>query len=292
MAEYQMRARRHGFAATLHLTVSGRGSVPVVLGNGFGTVLSIWDRLLPWLERRFRVVRFDWPLAPGDFDADRYRTIDGFAEDLLSLVIVADAAPCLYIGHSVAGMAGVVAAQVRPDFFRRLVLLAPSPRYLDDGGYRGGFSPADVSAVVDAMADNFVRWAGNFAPHIVGLPDGRPEVVEFASGLTALRPDIAVTMMRTILLSDLRPRLPGLAVPATIVQPLRDHAVPEAVGRYLHRQWPDSRLELIDTTGHLPHLTAPDKVLAVLEGTLGQDAPTGGSAGTATTKVLPLPGRE
>ncbi|MGE5503076.1 MAG: alpha/beta fold hydrolase [Actinomycetota bacterium] len=268
MSDFQMRARMHGFARRMHLTVTGSGA-SVVLGNGFGTELSIWDRVLPWLEARFRVVRFDWPFAPGEFDAEHCRSLDGFADDLLAVVVAADAVPCLYVGHSVAGMAGVAAAGIRPDFFRQLVLLSASPRYLSEDGYVGGFSRDDVAGVLARMGEDFVRWAENYSPLVVGLPGTRPEVEEFSRGLLAMRPDIAICLMRTILESDMRLRLDGMTVPTTVVQPNHDHAVPMTVGAYLQAHLPAGRLEVIDAGGHLPHLTEPRQVVEVLERAIG-----------------------
>ncbi|WP_404378486.1 alpha/beta fold hydrolase [Caenispirillum salinarum] len=249
----------------MQVSVSGTGSHTVVLANGFGTTKAVWRRILPWLEQRFRVVRFDWPIEPEHYDHLRYSRLDGYADDLMQVIGAVDAAPCTLIAHSMSGMIGMLAGKLIPHSFDRIIMINPSPRYIDDGRYTGGFSEDEVAGLIKGLDDNYMQWVENFAPVVVGAEPGHPDVAEFARGLVAMRPDVALSMAITIFRSDYRDRLAGFGVPTTIVQSTNDPAVPVKVGEYLHSQWPDSRLVVMDMEGHLPHLTQADRFVQVLE---------------------------
>lgn len=244
----------------LRITVSGSGPRTVVLGNGFGTTQAVWRRLLPWLEARARVVRFDWPIDPGHFDHQRYSSLDAYATDLLAVIAETSAAPCILIGHSMSGMIGMLAGKARPEAFEKIIMINPSPRYINDDTYHGGFSQEDVSALIKAVSDNYLAWVENFAPAMVGADAGSPEVQEFADGLLGMRPDVAMSMAVTLFQSDLRDRLEGFSVPTAIIQSTHDPAVPVAVADYLHRHWPNSRVIPLEASGHLPHLTCAPRL--------------------------------
>lgn len=265
MVSPELLARTHGFAAARHVTVSGDGPAWVVLANGFGTDQSMWDRVVPWLERRYRVVRFDWLVDPLHYDSARYASLDGFAEDLLAVLIAIGAPPCLYVGHSMSGMVGMLAARHMPERFRAMVMLAPSPCYMNKPGYVGGFEPDQIDQLLTQLGGDYLSWVNAFSPLAVAAPAGRPEVAEFTRSLLAMRPDVAFAMALTVFKMDLRDRVDGFDLPTTIVQTRDDIAVPMAVAEYLHARWPRSRLEVIDAAGHFPHLTAPAQLIAVLE---------------------------
>ncbi len=265
MVSYEFLARTRTFGQRHHLSVSGDGIETLVLANGFGTNQSAWHRILPRLEERFRVVRFDWSLDQDHYDSSRYATLKGYAEDLLAIILATDAAPCRYLGHSMAGMIGVLAAKMRPDYFRQMVMLAPSPCYIDKPGYSGGFKAEEVDALLRQMGEDYVAWAKSFSPlAVAGRPD-QEEVAEFTRSLLAMRPDEAYSMALTVFRLDMRNQLDGFGIPTTIVQSRNDIAVPIAVAEYLHARWPQSGLEIIEASGHFPHLTAPDALSEILE---------------------------
>lgn len=253
------------FLEKMNVTVSGAGDQTVVLGNGFGTTQAAWAQVLPWLEERFRVVRFDWPVTPRHFDHIRYSTLDAYAEDLLAVIEATQAAPCTLIGHSMSGMVGMLAGRMAPRAFTRMVMINPSPRYINDEGYTGGFSREQIAALISSLNENYLDWVRSFAPVVVGGQPEDPAVAEFAEGLLSLRPDVAMSMVITIFRSDLRDRLSGFTVPTTIIQSTADPAVPVGVAEYLCRHWPDCRVELLDMQGHLPHLTHAPLLVEALE---------------------------
>ncbi len=255
-------ARRH------RVRVFGAGSEPVVLSHGLGTDQSSWDRIVPTLAQRFCVVSFDLPgvgpLLPDDFDPQRYRYLSAYADDLLDLLDEIGIGRCRYVGHSVSGMIGALAAVTDPARFQRLVMLNASPRYLDDGSYRGGFLQQDLDTIFDAMRTHYATWVAGFAPAAIGTGAPGP-VEEFASGLLAMRPDIAAAVAKVIFESDLRSILPQLRVPTVLVHTRDDIAVPAEVAQYMASQISDGLLHWINATGHLPQLSAPKELLRALE---------------------------
>lgn len=266
MLGYDLLSRMRDLPERYHLTISGAGEQSVVLANGFGTNQNLWQGVLPWLESRFRVVRFDWVIDPPHFDTARYATLDGFAEDLLAILVASDATPCLYVGQSMGAMAGMLAAKRRPDFFRTMVMLAPSPCFINQPGYVGGFDQGEIEGLLKQMAADYMEWVKAFSPLVVAQKPGDRAATEFARCLLGMRPDVAFSMALTVFKMDLRDRLGGFSIPTTIVQTKHDMAVPLEVAHYLRDHWPQARLEVIEAEGHLPHLTAPDEVVRVLQG--------------------------
>jgi sigma-B regulation protein RsbQ len=223
--------------------------------------------MLERLRVPVRAFLYDMPgtsaLMPEDFDPRDYRSISAFADDLLALMDEVGITSCDYVGHSVSGMIGALAAIEEPARFRRLILINSSPRYLNDEGYVGGFEKADIEGLLAAMAANYQAWVAGFAPAAVGV-DVPGAVEDFSAGLLAMRPDVTIQIARTIFESDVRRLLPLLKVPTVLVHARGDVAVPEAVAAYLRSSIVGSELEWIATPGHMPHLAAPDEIAAVL----------------------------
>lgn len=254
-------ARRH------RVTLVGTGERVVMLSHGFGTDQSAWSAVLERLPHDLCFLLYDLPgagpLLPADFDPGRYRSLSSFADDLLALLDEIGVHRLSFVGHSVSGMVGVLAALEDPDRFERLVLLNASPRYLDDGDYHGGFSRADLDGLLDAMAANYAAWIAGFAPVAVG--GDVPHAVEaFSTGLLRMRPDVTLRIARAIFESDIRPLLGKLTTPTDLIHSHDDIAVPPSVATYMRDQIPGSVLTWIDATGHLPHLSAPGTVAAAL----------------------------
>ncbi len=165
-------------------------------------------------------------------------------------------------------MIGVLAALQEPDRFERLVLVGPSPRYIDDGDYVGGFSREDIEGLLDSLDSNYLGWSSAMAPVIMGNPD-RPELgTELTNSFCRTNPEIAKHFARVTFLSDNRADLPKLAVRSLILQCQDDAIAPRSVGEYVHRQIADSELVLMEATGHCPNLSAPQETIAAIQGFL------------------------
>ncbi|CAI5505127.1 unnamed protein product [Closterium sp. Naga37s-1] len=248
----------------------GSGAQLVVLGHGFGTDQSVWQHIVPHLLDDYRLLLFDLMGAgstnPDNFSFARYSTLHAYADDLLAILDELDVQECCYVGHSVSGMIGCIAAIERPDVFKKLVLLGASPRYLNDGDYFGGFEQEDLNQLFLAMQSNFRAWVSGFAPLAVGSDIDAPAVQEFSRTFFCIRPDIALSVAKTIFQSDMRAILPQVRVPCHILQSSKDLAVPVMVSEYLHLHLGGkSVVEIFPTHGHLPQLSTPEIVIPALK---------------------------
>ncbi|WP_127572183.1 alpha/beta fold hydrolase [Georgenia faecalis] len=244
------------------------GAPPMMLAHGFGCDQGMWRYVVPQLAESFRVILFDHTGAGGSdasaFDVVRHGSLDGYAADVVEILDALELGPVTFVGHSVSAMIGVLAAIARPDLVDRLVLVGPSPRYVDDGEYRGGFSQAEIAELLETMDANYLGWSAVVAPVIMGAPD-RPELAEeLVTSFCGQDPAIARHFARTTFLSDNRADLPRLARPALVVQCRDDAIAPQAVGRYVAAHIPRSELVILDAVGHCPNLSAPDELVATM----------------------------
>ena len=256
-------------ANRLKATWSGDGSHVVVLSHGFGLDQTSWADLRPVLDAQFRVLSYNLAGCGDDgassYHHDVHNSLFGYADDLLALLDEAQAQKVSYVGHSVSGMIGMIAAVARPDCFERLILLQPSPRYLNDPdtGYVGGFEQGDLDALYEAMATNYQTWAAGFIPMVMGVQD-QHVLSRFSQTLFKIRPDIASHILKMIFQADHRGIVPRVPVPTHFIHSRKDVAVPVEVARWLPAHLPGSTSETLDLEGHMPHLTQPLIVLEAL----------------------------
>jgi sigma-B regulation protein RsbQ len=233
---------------------------PIVFSHGFGCDQSMWRLVAPAFEDRFRVVLFDHAGSranPGVYDRQRHSTLDGYADDVLEILDGLGLDHVLFVGHSVSAMIGVLAAKRAPERFDRLVLVGPSPRYIDDDGYVGGFEAADIDELLANLESNYLGWSSAMAPVIMGNSD-QPELGdELTASFCATDPQIARQFAEVTFRSDNRADLPGVTVPTLVLQCTDDAIAPVAVGEYVAERMPGARLVMLDATGHCPHLSAP-----------------------------------
>lgn len=246
------------------VTIRGTEGPIVVLGHGFGTDQTAWDQVVLGLKGRFRLVLFDLIGMTDEssdlYDHHRYATLHAYADDLLAILEAADIGACQYVGHSVSGMIGALAAIKAPQRFSKLVMLGASPCYTNLEGYAGGFDRKDLDGLFEAMTHSYAQWALAYAPAAVAATVGHPAVEEFSRGLLAMRPDIALSTALAIFRSDHRAALTSIPVPCTLLQTREDVAVPMGVAEFMQDSIPNAILEIIDAKGHLPHLSTPDLV--------------------------------
>jgi sigma-B regulation protein RsbQ len=252
------------------VVLSGRpDGQPMLFAHGFGCDRNMWRDVAPAFEDDHRVVLFDHVGAGhSDISAyrpDKYGSLRGYADDVLEIVDGLGLADVIFVGHSVSSMIGVLAAVERPDLFDRLVMVAPSPRYVDDTGYVGGFSRPDIEELLDSLDSNYLGWSAATAPAIMGNPD-RPELgAELANSFCRTDPEIARHFARVTFLSDNRADLPLVRTPSLLLQCSQDVIAPTAVGDYLHRELADSTLVRMAATGHCPNLSAPGETVAAIK---------------------------
>jgi sigma-B regulation protein RsbQ len=229
----------------------------------------MWRLVVPAFEDSHRVVLFDHVGAgrsdSSQYDPRKYATLDGYAADVLEICRELQLSDVVFVGHSVSAMIGVLAAKQAPDLFKALVLIGPSPRYIDDADYVGGFSRQDIEGLLSSLDSNYLGWSSSMAPVIMGNPD-RPELgAELTNSFCRADPDIAAHFARVTFLSDNRQDLGAVRTPTLVLQCSDDVIAPYAVGEYVHSQIPTSQLVVMKATGHCPNLSAPDETIHAIK---------------------------
>jgi sigma-B regulation protein RsbQ len=241
---------------------------PIVFSHGFGCSQEVWRAVAPAFEADHDVITFDLVGAGGSdtstYDRAKYDSLHGYATDLIDLIEELDLHDVVFVGHSVSAMIGVLAANRAPDRFGALVLVGPSPRYTNTGDYVGGFEPADIQGLLDALDSNYLGWSATMAPVIMGNADRPALGAELTSSFCAVQPDIARHFAHVTFLSDNRDDLPLVTVPTLVLQCREDVIAPQVVGRYVHRSIPGSEYVELDATGHCPNLSAPEELTAAI----------------------------
>ncbi|MGW7236633.1 alpha/beta fold hydrolase [Streptomyces sp. NPDC054804] len=252
-----------------NVTVTGNpDGRTVMLAHGFGCDQNMWRLTLPALTEDYRVVLFDYVgsgRSDGSaFSEDRYASLEGYARDVAEVCEALDLRDTVFVGHSVSAMIGVLAAGMAPERIGAHVMIAPSPRYIDDDGYHGGFSAGDIDELLASLESNYLGWSAAMAPVIMGNAD-RPELgEELKNSFCATDPDMARVFARTTFLSDSRDDLKSVNVPTLVLECTQDVIAPREVGAFVHQAIPGSTLVTLDATGHCPHLSAPEATNAVI----------------------------
>jgi sigma-B regulation protein RsbQ len=242
---------------------------PMLFAHGFGCDQNMWRFVAPAFADEYRVILFDLVGAgrsdASAYDPDRYASLDGYAEDVLEICRELELWDVVFVGHSVSAMIGVLAAISEPDRFARLILVAPSPRYIDDAGYVGGFSRQDIDELLESLETNYLGWSHAIAPVIMGNED-RPELgEELTNSFCRADPEVQRRFARVTFLSDNRGDLGRVPTRSLVLQCSDDAIAPRSVGEFVHAQLPDSRLTLLEATGHCPNLSAPEQTVAAIK---------------------------
>lgn len=265
----------HDIMARNHVNVFGKGTQPMLFAHGFGCDQNMWRFLTPAFEDSYRIVLFDY-VGAGKSDLaayrlERYGSLEGYAQDILDICEALDLSNVVFVGHSVSGVIGMLAAIRAPHLFACLILVGPSPRYLNDlPDYRGGFERTDIEGLLAMMEKNYMGWASYLAPAVMGNPE-RPELShELEQSFCSTDPVIARRFAEVTFFGDNRRDLAKVQVPSLILQCKEDLIAPVEVGHYLHRQLPDSTLRLMNATGHCPHMSHPEETIQAMKEYLSQ----------------------
>ncbi len=254
----------------LNVTEQGQGDTPLLLIHGFGCDQTAWQRLVPYLEADYRLIRFDlagfgWA-APDAFDADRHTTLTGHVEDIVALCDALSLEGAVMLGHSIGGTVGMLASIERPNVFQQLVMVCSSARYLDDPpGYYGGYSRDQLNGLMQLMEQNYLDWAGTLSKVALGDAATASREQDLRERFLAVDPEVLRPLARSIFLGDTRHHLPEVKVPSLIVQTARDTIVPLEAAEYLRDNLPESELAILDSAGHYPQLTDPEPLARILQ---------------------------
>jgi len=251
-----------------NVRVFGQGTQPMLFAHGFGCDQNMWRFVTPAFADDYKVVVFDY-VGSGKsdltaYDPDRYSALVGYAEDVLDVIHALDLTDVIFVGHSVSSMIGLLAANQEPDRFSRLIMVGPSPRYINDPPYVGGFERKDVEGLLETMEKNYIGWANFLAPAIMKNSE-RPELSqELEESFCSTDPVIARRFAEATFFADNRADLPRAGVPSLIMQCSDDLIAPVDVGEYLRRTMPNSTLQVLEATGHCPHMSHPEETIAVM----------------------------
>jgi sigma-B regulation protein RsbQ len=252
-----------------NINIVGTGSKTMLLAHGYGCDQIMWRFLVPAFQNDYRIILFDHVGAGksdlSQYSREKYATLDGYAQDVLDIIDALSASPVIFVGHSVSAIIGVLAANKKPSDFERLVLVGPSPCYLNDDGYVGGFTRSDIDGLLQTLDENHLGWSRAMAPVIMQNED-RPELAsELAESFCRTDPEIAKHFARVTFLSDNRADLSSVKVPSLLLQCSEDSIAPQTVGEFVHRHLPGSTLVKMRATGHCPHLSSPAETIEAIK---------------------------
>jgi len=251
-----------------NVMISGEGTRSILFSHGFGCDQHMWTEVARTFERDFRVILFDHVGAGRSdltaYNSAKYATLQGYADDVVEIGRELGLADAIFVGHSVSAMIGALASVKAPGMFSELVMVGPSPCYIDSDDYTGGFSRDQVLELLDFLADNHLGWSAAMAPAIMGNAD-RPELsTTLENSFCATDPEIAREFAKVTFLSDNRADLSSIVARTLILQCRDDIIAPQCVGEYVHEHIPNSQFRLLNATGHCPNLSAPDEVAAAI----------------------------
>lgn len=251
------------------ITEKGSGTSPMIFIHGYGCDQNMWRLVTPYFEPSHRIILYD-QIGAGNSDISaflksKYATLQGYADDLILICDTMGLSKITVVGHSVSGMISLLAAKKRPDLFEHLIMVGPSPCYLNDEDYQGGFTRESLEQLLEFLEINHQSWSVQMAPVIMGNHD-RPELaMELESSFCRTDPDIAHHFARTTFLSDHRSDLDDVKTPSLIIQCDEDAIAPVSVGEYMQAKMPNAQLALLHSEGHCPHISAPDLVAKTIQ---------------------------
>ncbi|MDC0710519.1 alpha/beta hydrolase [Stigmatella sp. ncwal1] len=251
-----------------NVRILGRGPKAMLLAHGYGCDQNMWRFITPAFQEDYRLVLFDH-VGAGQSDLtayipSKYSTLKGYADDVLDICRELDLKDAVFVGHSVSAMIGLLAAIAEPERFERMVMVGPSPCYINDGDYTGGFTRQDIEELLESLESNYLGWSSTITPLIMGNPE-RPELAtELNNSFCRTDPLISKCFAKVTFLSDNRADLPKLKARTLILQCTQDVIAPEAVGRYVHKSLAWSELRMMSATGHCPHLSAPEETIEAM----------------------------
>jgi sigma-B regulation protein RsbQ len=257
-----------------NVQVWGSGSKTMLFAHGLGCDQKVWRSIIPAFERDYKIVAFDYIGSGqsdiGSYSKEKYSSLDGYAADISDICTALGLRDVIFVGHSVSSMIGMLAAIANPTLFTCIIMIGPSPSYINDKGYTGGFHRAEVEELLGLMAKNYRQWAGFFAPRVMGNANHPKLSEDLKNSFCSADPSITLDFARVAFLSDNRQDLPKLNTPSLILQTAEDIIAPLSVGAYMHQQTPRSTLVNMKATGHFPHLSAPLETIAEIKGYLNK----------------------
>jgi sigma-B regulation protein RsbQ len=257
------------FITKNNITIQGTGSKSMLLVHGYGCDQHMWRYITPQFKDNYKIILIDL-IGSGKsdesaYDYEKYSSLQGYADDVVGICDALSIKDVCFVGHSVSAMIGALAAIERPSLFKKLIMICPSPRYINDDDYFGGFSQNDIDELLETLDSNYLGWSSAIAPVIMGNAD-RPELAEeLEDSFCQNNPEIAKHFAKVTFLGDNRSDLENLTTETIIIQSKTDAIASIKVGQYVHANVSNSKLVIIDAIGHCPHLSAPDQTIKAMK---------------------------
>jgi len=252
-----------------NVKVLGNGSQTMLFAHGFGCDQNMWRFIVPAFEDKYKIVLFDYVgCGKSDlttYNEERYSTLNGYAQDVLEICDALNLKDVIYIGHSVSGMIGALASIKAPELFSKIVFICPSPRYINDADYLGGFSHEEIEGLLDVMDNNFIGWASFLAPVVMKNPENPELTAELEESFCSIDPKITKKFAEVTFFSDNRRDLEKIKTPSLILQCSDDAIAPDEVGEYMLQHVRGSKLKKMQATGHCPHMSNPQETIKLIE---------------------------
>lgn len=252
-----------------NVAVKGTGSRAIMFAHGFGCDQNMWRFVAPSFEENYKVVLFDHVGAGNSdlsaFFPQKYEKLEGYADDIIEIAAALYLQDLIFVGHSVSALIGIIASQRSPRLFKSLVLIGPSPSYINDGDYIGGFTKPEIEELLESLDQNHLGWSMAMAPVIMGNPDRKELGEELSNSFCRTDPTIAKHFARTTFLSDERALLSSVNIPTLVLQCSEDIIAPQVVGEYVHTKIKGSKLVIMKATGHCPNLSAPEETIDAIK---------------------------
>lgn len=252
-----------------NVTVFGDGQTPLIFAHGFGCDQNMWRFITPAFKKEFKIILFDY-VGSGKSDvsaykSERYNSLRGYARDILDIIHTMDLHEVILVGHSVSSMIGALAAIEEPQKFKSLIMIGPSPCYLNEEEYKGGFEHSTIQELLGLMEKNYIGWANFFAPEVMKNEDKPELTAELEESFCSTDPVIANEFAKATFLADNRADLPKIDVPVLIIQSEEDSIAPVAIGEYVHSKIKESTFKLISAKGHCPHMSHPEETITAIK---------------------------
>ena len=251
-----------------NVTIAGQGDQVLLFAHGFGCDQHSWKYIRNAFTADYKLVFFDYVGAGKSdlsfYDAEKYNSLDGYATDVLEICSALKLQDVIFIGHSVSSMIGVLASIKDPGIFKKLILIGPSPCYINKEEYKGGFDQETIDTLFEVMDEDYISWAQSLAPAIMGNQNDPAPGKQLADSFCSIDPVIAKQFARVAFLSDNRKDLPLVTVQSLTIQCSVDSIAPLVVGQYVHEHMPNNRLTVLEAFTHCPHMSYPDQTIAAI----------------------------
>jgi sigma-B regulation protein RsbQ len=253
-----------------NVKVIGKGDQPMLFIHGFGCDQNMWRFVTPAFEERYKIILIDLvgcgKSDDSAYDPEKYDTLQGHVNDVLEICSVLALKNVILVGHSISANISLLSSISNNKIFEKLILVCPSPKFLNEDGYTGGFDQKDIDGLIDAIESNYLGWSKAIAPVIMSNVE-RPELSnELEKSFCSNNPEIAIHFAKVTFLCDNRNALEKVKTKTLVLQSKTDNLAAVSVGEYVHDNIKNSVFKILETDGHCPHLSHPNEtILAIKE---------------------------